>query len=1102
MSSNDPRRNNLLFRPNNSVDDEQPTFLFYSQPEPLQSTSTTLANISGLNTSQNPRGLNTAPYQFSNVNQTNTWRQTNLSPTPSSLRQSITPPKQPHTVPVPSAPPLYPPGGLPHKPTVPEPVPSVILFSNAGNPSKPLGPESALTISTYSSGITSSKPTTSEIQSVPLFPSSVFTPQTSIQQSVSLFTPGNISQISSFTSKHISQTPAQGPSQNYIQQSVPLLHDSKPLVSCFPPQTISPKPVASVSEQIPLFPVSALPAQPLTSNSGSSIPFFASRGPSTGAVGVESTLFTDSAPIESAPPIPLFSPADLASKAAPGQAPATGSTNTYRRVGSKRAVYAPIPGLLAQTTTNTSQLPVQHSSLADYFSSSSTVLTPQHIAPKHINQSDSSQANSPFLSPVTEPPILPSGDNFSSGQISSSVMPEMAANDGQIASGSMYSNDGKLSTAGTSSNTTYIPPRYHWFYKKELEPRAIWEPFSMYDSASLEKNFTSPDLTPEKNIPTEGGRFDVNILRRQKTSVYWDSKPSEVRRCSWFYKSHTESKYVPFEENIATQLEEEYKQAMESNTWHRKVQLPSGDSVMFHTPDVLVLFSANQFAAAIDNMQENQFKQKVVKRGIDTQLIDEGEPEQIDHLLFMVHGIGSGCDLKFRPVEEVVDDFRSVALQLVRTHYRSSCERKVVHRVEILPVGWHSKLHSEDTGIDNKLKSITLDSIPKLREFTNDTLLDILFYTSPFYGQTIISTVGTELNRIYDLFKQRNPDFNGGISLAGHSLGSLILFDILCNQADASKDIDTIPDEDDENSIKQNKPHPMSRRMSRRISYMVGSRGTGQAQIHYPILNFQPNIFFALGSPIGMFVTIRGLDNLGEQFSLPTCPGFFNIFHPYDPVAYRIESLINPQLANVKPVLIPHHKGRKRMHLELKETMAKVGSDLKQKLMDSMKNTWNSLLGWSNTKPSMQPAISEEVDKVLEQFASKHSNQQENDDQASSEAAGMNLGLLNKGRRVDYVLQEAPVEFFNEYIFALTSHVCYWESEDTVLLVIKEIYNLVNVSPDSQIPQQTMTIERPVSSRTPDFSSQANRMGVDPTMAGKKDTNVGPPPLSGFVKNS
>lgn len=64
-----------------------------------------------------------------------------------------------------------------------------------------------------------------------------------------------------------------------------------------------------------------------------------------------------------------------------------------------------------------------------------------------------------------------------------------------------------------------------------------------------------------------------------------------------------------------------------------------------------------------------------------------------------------------------------------------------------------------------------------------------------------------------------------------------------------------------------------------------------------------------------MFVTVRGLESLGEHFALPTCPGFFNIFHPYDPVAYRIESLINSELGGVRPVLIPHHKGRKRMHL-------------------------------------------------------------------------------------------------------------------------------------------------------------------------------------------
>jgi hypothetical protein len=43
-------------------------------------------------------------------------------------------------------------------------------------------------------------------------------------------------------------------------------------------------------------------------------------------------------------------------------------------------------------------------------------------------------------------------------------------------------------------------------------------------------------------------------------------------------------------------------------------------------------------------------------------------------------------------------------------------------------------------------------------------------------------TVGKELNRLYTLFKDRNPSFEGGVSLGGHSLGSLILFDLLYHQ--------------------------------------------------------------------------------------------------------------------------------------------------------------------------------------------------------------------------------------------------------------------------------------------------------------------------------
>lgn len=43
-----------------------------------------------------------------------------------------------------------------------------------------------------------------------------------------------------------------------------------------------------------------------------------------------------------------------------------------------------------------------------------------------------------------------------------------------------------------------------------------------------------------------------------------------------------------------------------------------------------------------------------------------------------------------------------------------------------------------------------------------------------------------------------------------------------------------------------------------------------------------------------------------------------------------------------------------------------------------------------------------------------------------NEQSEIKVGMLNGGRRIDYVLQEKPIESFNEYLFAIQSHLCYW----------------------------------------------------------------------------
>lgn len=78
--------------------------------------------------------------------------------------------------------------------------------------------------------------------------------------------------------------------------------------------------------------------------------------------------------------------------------------------------------------------------------------------------------------------------------------------------------------------------------------------------------------------------------------------------------------------------------------------------------------------------------------------------------------------------------------------------------------------------LNRNIKKITLPSIGRFRHFTNETLLDILFYNSPTYCQRIVEKVGLEINRLYALFMSRNPDFRGGVSVAGHSLGETFKF--------------------------------------------------------------------------------------------------------------------------------------------------------------------------------------------------------------------------------------------------------------------------------------------------------------------------------------
>ncbi|XP_031999927.1 phospholipase DDHD2 isoform X2 [Hylobates moloch] len=648
------------------------------------------------------------------------------------------------------------------------------------------------------------------------------------------------------------------------------------------------------------------------------------------------------------------------------------------------------------------------------------------------------------------------------------------------------------------AGSLYEPVSPHWFYCKIIDSKETWIPFNSEDSQQLEEAYSSGKDCNGRVVPTDGGRYDVHLGERMRYAVYWDELASEVRRCTWFYKGDKDNKYVPYSESFSQVLEETYMLAVTLDEWKKKLESPNREIIILHNPKLMVHYQPVAGSDDWGSTPTEQGRPRTVKRGVENISVD-------------IH-----C----------VNDFRSVSLNLLQTHFKKAQENQQIGRVEFLPVNWHSPLHS--TGVDVDLQRITLPSINRLRHFTNDTILDVFFYNSPTYCQTIVDTVASEMNRIYTLFLQRNPDFKGGVSIAGHSLGSLILFDILTNQKDSLGDIDSEKDslnivmdqgdtptlEEDlkklqlseffdifekekvdkealalctdrdlqemgiplgprkkilnyfstrKNSTGISRPtlQPASGANIPKESEFCSSSNTrngdyldvgiGQVSVKYPRLIYKPEIFFAFGSPIGMFLTVRGLKRIDPNYRFPTCKGFFNIYHPFDPVAYRIEPMVVPGV-EFEPMLIPHHKGRKRMHLELREGLTRMSMDLKNNLLGSLRMAWKSFT--RAPYPALQASeTAEETEAEPESTSEKPSdvNTEETSVAVKEEVLPINVGMLNGGQRIDYVLQEKPIESFNEYLFALQSHLCYWESEDTVLLVLKEIYQTQGIFLDQPL---------------------------------------------------
>ena len=338
---------------------------------------------------------------------------------------------------------------------------------------------------------------------------------------------------------------------------------------------------------------------------------------------------------------------------------------------------------------------------------------------------------------------------------------------------------------------------------------------------------------------------------------------------------------------------------------------------------------------------------------------DDGEDQnrEIEHLVLVTHGIGQRLGMKMESVNFIHDV--NVLRKTLKSVYESSPDLQALNseidqlpkncRIQVLPIVWRhlldfpkqslkknrkeQDLSDIDALLDEEeypsLADITVEGVPAIRNLITDLALDILLYQSG-YREHIAGIVQRECNRVFKLFILRNPHFRGKVSLIGHSLGSAIMFDVLCRQ----KEIAKVPE----------------RHHSQRHTQRVSS-GIQQDERRDLSLDFEVQDFYCIGSPIGLFQMLKGRTIAGRRspdaistespldpdfkdeqvlksyrsssatnpsannstiltigLSSPKCGQLFNIFHPTDPIAYRVEPLISPAMSSLKPQPLPYTK--------------------------------------------------------------------------------------------------------------------------------------------------------------------------------------------------
>lgn len=376
--------------------------------------------------------------------------------------------------------------------------------------------------------------------------------------------------------------------------------------------------------------------------------------------------------------------------------------------------------------------------------------------------------------------------------------------------------------------------------------------------------------------------------------------------------------------------------------------------------------------------------------GGDNEALDDlGSPlapgAPVTHVLFVVHGMGATPEALRKNKKDLRENFGAM-----QKYWFWHTDANV--HVEI--IDWKSALSAEQSAIFDR---ITPAEARTTRMSLNATLSDVIFYKTAHHRTKIHDIVTRKMNtRLRALRAEPNGRCaNARVSVVGHSLGSVIAYDVLSG-------------------------------------FGVEEGGA---------LEFEVDSYFLWGSPLAAFISIADIEHQSGKFTLPGRISTYNIFHPHDPVAFRLEPLYYHDQDQIVPETIPHW-----VNNGIEPSMQWVRSYEYAKVLANRK--WAALKNrvWQAVGASAQPDVSRlQWDSYVNsdpdspcllatnsRVRSEVVGQEEEEEEPEET-------LLGPRMRIDYALQEHLVEGYVESYALLQSHFCYWTSHDVALFMLKKL---------------------------------------------------------------